>query len=172
MNDAVEVGNNTIRLDLTNYALKDNAATKIDIEDLKSKIANKLDKEGSHQHTIIDIKELTQALDTKLDNTKTYSYKTLINDIETIPYLQELKTPLLTIAKDKLDDSGYIVNVDATGDLLITLNSVVIASYNKSAGNWILNGVNLNTFIEETKATLKNHYDAITILMNHHETNT
>ena len=47
INDASQVGNNTIRLDLTNYALKDDTATKIDIEDLKSKIANKL-----HTHTL------------------------------------------------------------------------------------------------------------------------
>ena len=177
MNDAVEVGNSTIKLDLTNYALKNDTATKIDIEELKSKIANKLDKEGSHQHTITDIKELTQSLDSKLDKGKTYSHKTLINDIETISYLQELKTPMITIIKNKLDehqgmpgstgdDNGYIVNVDDTGDLMITLNNAVIAFYNKKAGNWIINGVNINEFITETKATLKNHYDAINILLN------
>ena len=166
MNEAVQVGNNTLRLDLTNYALKDDTATKIDIEDLKNKIANKLDKEGSHQHTITDIKELTQTLNSKLDNGRMYSYKTLINDVETIPYLQDLKTPMLTIAKNKLDENGYIINVDESGDLLISLNSVVIAFYNKAANNWIINNVNINQFITETQATLKNHYDAINILMN------
>ena len=166
INDASQVGNNTIRLDLTNYALKDDTATKIDIEDLKSKIANKLDKEGSHQHTITDIKELTQTLNTKLDNSVMYSYRTLINDIETIPYLEDVKTPMLTIAKNKLDENGYIVSVDDAGDLLITLNGVAIAFYNRNANNWIINGVNLNQFITETQATLKNHYDAINILMN------
>ena len=95
-----------------------------------------------------------------------YSYRTLINDIETIPYLEDVKTPMLTIAKNKLDENGYIVSVDDAGDLLITLNGVAIAFYNRNANNWIINGVNLNQFITETQATLKNHYDAINILMN------
>jgi hypothetical protein len=164
MNDAVEVGNTTIRLDLSNYALKNDTATKIDINELRTKLADKLDREGSHQHTIGDIKELDQTLNQKLDNNRTYSYKVLINDIETIPYLETLKTPLLEIVKEK-SDAGYKISVDNTGDLLISLNDVVIASYNKIAGNWIINGINLNEFITETQETLKNHYEAINILM-------
>ena len=164
MNDAVEVGNTTIRLDLSNYALKNDTATKIDINELRTKLADKLDREGSHQHAIGDIKELDQTLNQKLDNNRTYSYKVLINDIETIPYLETLKTPLLEIVKEK-SDAGYKISVDNTGDLLISLNDVVIASYNKIAGNWIINGINLNEFITETQETLKNHYEAINILM-------
>ena len=168
MNDAaVDVGNTTIRLDLSNYALKNDTATKIDIDELKTKLADKLDREGSHQHAIIDIKELEQALNQKLDNNRTYSHKVLINDIETIQYLDTLKTPSLEIIKDKssLEAGGYKVSVDDTGDLLITLNDIVIAFYNKTAGNWIINGINLNEFITETQATLKNHYEAINVLM-------
>lgn len=164
MNDAVEVGNTTIRLDLSNYALKNDTATKIDINELRTKLADKLDREGSHQHAIGDIKELDQTLNQKLDNNRTYSYKVLINDIETIPYLETLKTPLLEIIKEK-SGAGYKISVDNTGDLLISLNDVVIASYNKIAGNWIINGINLNEFITETQETLKNHYEAINILM-------
>ena len=176
MNDAVEVGNTTIRLDLSNYALKNDTATKIDINELRTKLADKLDREGSHQHAIGDIKELDQTLNQKLDNNRTYSYKVLINDIETIPYLETLKTPLLeilpsseaasahSIIKEK-SGAGYKISVDNTGDLLISLNDVVIASYNKIAGNWIINGINLNEFITETQETLKNHYEAINILM-------
>ncbi len=164
MNDAVEVGNTTIRLDLSNYALKNDTATKIDINELRTKLADKLDREGSHQHAIGDIKELDQTLNQKLDNNRTYSYKVLINDIETIPYLETLKTPLLEIVKEK-SGAGYKISVDNTGDLLISLNDVVIASYNKIAGNWIINGINLNEFITETQETLKNHYEAINILM-------
>ena len=168
MNDAaVDVGNTTIRLDLSNYALKNDTATKIDIDELKTKLADKLDREGSHQHAIIDIKELEQALNQKLDNNRTYSHKVLINDIETIQYLDALKTPSLEIIKDaaSFEAGGYKVSVDDTGDLLITLNDIVIAFYNKTAGNWIINGINLNEFITETQATLKNHYEAINILM-------
>lgn len=166
MNDAVEVGNTTIRLDLSNYALKNDTATKIDINELRTKLADKLDREGSHQHAIGDIKELDQTLNQKLDNNRTYSYKVLINDIETIPYLETLKTPLLEIlTSSDASSAGYKISVDNTGDLLITLNDVVIASYNKIAGNWIINGINLNEFITETQETLKNHYEAINILM-------
>ena len=166
MNDAVEVGNTTIRLDLSNYALKNDTATKIDINELRTKLADKLDREGSHQHAIGDIKELDQTLNQKLDNNRTYSYKVLINDIETIPYLETLKTPLLEIlTSSDASTAGYKISVDNTGDLLITLNDVVIASYNKIAGNWIINGINLNEFITETQETLKNHYEAINILM-------
>ena len=168
MNDAaVDVGNTTIRLDLSNYALKNDTATKIDIDELKTKLADKLDREGSHQHAIIDIKELEHALNQKLDNNRTYSHKVLINDIETIQYLDTLKTPTLEIIKDaaSFEAGGYKVSVDDTGDLLITLNDIVIAFYNKTAGNWIINGINLNEFITETQATLKNHYEAINILM-------
>ena len=166
MNDAVEVGNTTIRLDLSNYALKNDTATKIDINELRTKLADKLDREGSHQHTIGDIKELDQTLNQKLDNNRTYSYKVLINDIETIPYLETLKTPLLEIlTSSDASSAGYKISVDNTGDLLISLNDVVIASYNKIAGNWIINGINLNEFITETQETLKNHYKAINILM-------
>ena len=166
MNDAIEVGNTTIRLDLSNYALKNDTATKIDINELRTKLADKLDREGSHQHAIGDIKELDQTLNQKLDNNRTYSYKVLINDIETIPYLETLKTPLLEIlTSSDASSAGYKISVDNTGDLLITLNDVVIASYNKIAGNWIINGINLNEFITETQETLKNHYEAINILM-------
>lgn len=175
MNDAVEVGNTTIRLDLSNYALKNDTATKIDINELRTKLADKLDREGSHQHAIGDIKELDQTLNQKLDNNRTYSYKVLINDIETIPYLETLKTPLLEILRSSeaasahsifpSSGAGYKISVDNTGDLLISLNDVVIASYNKIAGNWIINGINLNEFITETQETLKNHYEAINILM-------
>ena len=106
MNDAtVDVGNTTIRLDLSNYALKNDTATKIDIDELKTKLADKLDREGSHQHAIIDIKELEQALNQKLDNNRTYSHKVLINDIETIQYLDTLKTPSLEIIKDAATQS-------------------------------------------------------------------
>ena len=125
-----------------------------------------MDREGSHQHAIGDIKELDQTLNQKLDNNRTYSYKVLINDIETIPYLETLKTPLLEIlTSSDASSAGYKISVDNTGDLLITLNDVVIASYNKIAGNWIINGINLNEFITETQETLKNHYEAINILM-------
>lgn len=165
MNDATQVGNNTIKIDLTNYALKDDTATKIDIEDLKIKLSNKLDKEGSHKHAITDIEELTQALNEKLSN-KLYSYKTLINDTENIDYLNNLKTQLFEIVKNKQDKNGYKFSIDdMTGDLNISLNGIVICSYNKSANNWIFNGINLNEFITETQTTLKNHYDAINIIM-------
>ena len=35
----------TVKIDLTNYALKSETATKVDLEELQAIVANKLDKE-------------------------------------------------------------------------------------------------------------------------------
>ena len=164
INDASQTGDNTIKIDLTNYALKNETATKIDIESLETKLANKLDADGSHRHEIAEINELTQQLTTKLSNTTTYSYATLLSDSEKINYLEDVKIIKLNITSDKLSD-GYIFAVDTTGDLLITLNDVVIATYNKTAGSWIFNGTNLKDFITDVNETLANHAAAINLLI-------
>ena len=163
MKDSEMIGTETVKLDLSNYVTKDKVPTIDQFNTLTSTVANKLDKNGSHQHNIIDIKELTQALGNKLSNQSKYSYETLLSDSEKIPYLENVKIPILNIAKDKLSD-GYILSVDSTGDLHITLNDVLIASYNKAAGSWIFNGDNLKDFITTTREVLKNHYQAINLI--------
>lgn len=114
----------------------------------------------NHEHTISQITQLEQTLDNKLnipssDETK-YSYNTLLKDWQSIPYLENVKIPTLDITTDK-NTTGYIFNVNSSGDLMISLNDVVIAFYNKAAGTWNLNGIN---------DVLKNHYDALLIILN------
>ena len=150
------------KIDLSGYATT--ATTNnltISIEDLQKKVANKLDSNPiDHEHTISQIQQLEQTLNNKLsipssDETK-YSYNTLLKDWDSIPYLKSVKIPTLDIAVDK-NTSGYIFNVDSSGDLMITLNDVVIAYFNKGTNSWNLNGIN---------DVLKNHYDAINIIAN------
>ena len=165
MKDSELSGENTVKLDLTNYATKDKVPTLDQFNILTSTVAGKLDSSPQHKHDIIDINELTQALSNKLSNQTKYSYETLLNDSEKIPYLENVKIPILNITKDKLSD-GYIFRVDSqTGDLIIMLNTgASIASYNKASGHWIFNGVDLNNFITTTREVLTNHYQAICLL--------
>ena len=150
------------KIDLSGYATTTTAdKLTISIEDLQKKVANKLDSNPiDHKHTISQIEQLEQNLNNKLsipttEDTK-YSYNTLLKDWQNIPYLESVKIPQLDIAIDN-NTSGYVFSVDDTGDLLITSNDVLIASYNKANNSWNLNGVT---------DVLKNHYDAINILAN------
>ena len=163
MKDSELSGENTVKLDLTNYATKDKVPTLDQFNILTSTVAGKLDSSPQHKHDIIDINELTQALSNKLSKQTKYSYETLLNDSEKIPYLENVKIPILNITPDK-NSEGYILSVDSTGDLHITLNDVLIASYNKASGHWIFNGVDLNNFITTTREVLTNHYQAICLL--------
>ena len=49
-------------IDLSDYMKKKDAATKVDLNNLTSVVANKLDKEPQHNHHISDIKELQEVL--------------------------------------------------------------------------------------------------------------
>ena len=40
--------------------------------------------------------------------------------------------------------------------------------YERSTRSWVLGGTNINAFISETNAVLKNHYDALCILAKEH----
>lgn len=156
------------KIDLSGYATKADTATKIDLNELKAIVANKLDSNPiNHTHSIQQITELETKLSNKLNVPSTedskYSYNTLLKDWSKIPYLENVKIPLLDITNDKTQ-LGYILSVDSTGDLLITLNDAVIASYNKTAGTWIFNGTDLNGFIKAVNNVLQNHYEAINLL--------
>ena len=77
---------------------------------------------------------------------------------------------------------GYIFYVDdKSGDLMITLNDVLIGSYSIAAGKWSfetdttavetkIDSVEdiINQYIAKTDAVLKNHYDAILLLCQKH----
>ena len=55
----------TLKIDLTNYALKNDTASKVDLEELETVVANKLDKEPTHHHKIAEIDELQTELNAK-----------------------------------------------------------------------------------------------------------
>ena len=159
------------KIDLSGYATT--ATTDkltISIENLNKSVANKLNSNPvDHEHTINQIQQLEQTLNNKLsiptsDDNK-YSYNALLKDWDSIPYLKNVKIPTLDIAVDK-NTSGYVFSVDSsTGDLMITYNEVVIASYNKASSTWIFNGNDINKFITSTNDVLKNHYDALIIIL-------
>ena len=155
----------TVKIDLTNYALKSETATKVDLEELQAIVANKLDKEPMHTHSIAEVDQLQTELNTKFDTSKQYSYAVILSDSEKIPYLEDVKVVKLDITTDK-ESSGYIFKVDdSSGDLQIYNNSVCILSYNKSAAHWIMGEIDLNEFISEVNDVLVNHYQAMNILM-------
>ena len=154
----------TVKIDLTNYALKSETATKVDLEELQAIVANKLDKEPMHNHSIAEVDQLQTTLNTKLDTTKQYSYASLLYDSEKIPYLEGVKVVKLDITTDNLT-TGYVFKADeASGDLQIYNNEVCILSYNKAAGHWIMGAIDLNEFIEEVNDVLVNHYQALNML--------
>ena len=158
------------KIDLSGYATT--ATTDkltISIENLNKSVANKLNSNPiDHEHSISQINQLQETLNNKLSipssDASKYSYNALLKDWDSIPYLKSVKIPTLDIAVDK-NTSGYIFNVDSSGDLMITYNEVVIASYNKASSTWIFNGNDINKFITSTNDVLKNHYDALIIIL-------
>ena len=173
----------SIKIDLTNYALKADTATKVDLEALKTTVANKIDKEPQHHHKISEIDELQTELNSKYDLTQKYSYNVILSDSEKIPYLENTKILTLDITKSNTEtkiltlditksntESGYVFKVDSsTGDLQILKNSVIIMSYNAALSHWIINDIDLNNFITNVNDVLTNHYQALSILMGKHD---
>ena len=154
-----------VKIDLSNYALASEAATKVDLEALQTIVANKLDKEPMHTHSIAEVDDLQTELNCKYDITKKYSYATILDDSEKIPYLEDVKIVKLDVTTDN-ETSGYIFKVDeSSGDLQIYHNSVCILSYNKSLGHFIMGEIDLNNFISEVNETLVNHCSALNILI-------
>ena len=138
------IGGGNYMIDLSEYMKKKDAATKTELQTLTSIVANKLDVEPQHKHHIDDIKQLETALTSKYDTSEKYSYSVILSDSEKIPYLEAPKVGLLEVAKDK-DTAGYQFYVDdGSGDLMIVFNDVLIGTYVKATGNWILGGVNLS----------------------------
>ena len=161
-------GVDTIKIDLTNYALKEDTATKVDLEALKTTVAGKIDKEPQHHHTIAEVDELQAELNAKYDTSKKYSYNVILSDSEKIPYLEDTKIINLDITTSK-ETSGYVMKMDnSSGDFQVLKNNVAIMSYNSALNHWIISGNDLNNFMTNTNDVLKNHYDALVILGNNH----
>ena len=158
-----------VKIDLSNYALSSETATKVDLEALQAIVANKLDKEPMHTHSIAEVNDLQTELNAKYDITKKYSYAVILDDSEKIPYLEDVKIVKLDITTDN-ESSGYIFKVDeSSGDLQIYHNSVCILSYNKAEGHWIFGSTDLNEFMTEVNDTLANHCSALNILIQNME---
>ena len=177
--DGVDAGD--FMIDLSDYMKKKDAATKTDITTLTEILANKLDATPQHKHDIADVKDLQEELDSKYDTSKQYSYNVILSDSEKIPYLEAPRVGRIDISCNAGTD-GYIFYVDpASGDLMITLNDVLIGSYSIAAGKWSfetdttavetkIDSVEdiINQYIAKTDAVLKNHYDAILLLCQKH----
>ena len=142
-------GTQTVKIDLTNYALKKDTATKEEFEALVNTVANKLDKEPQHHHKISDIDELQTELNAKYDKNNKYSYNVILSDSEKIPLLESTKIINLDIAPNK-NTSGYTLRVDSTN------NGVIIMSYNKASNRWILNGIDVYDILENHTEAFNN----------------
>ena len=140
--DGIDIGD--LKIDLSDYMKKKDAATKKEVEELTAVVANKLDAGPQHKHHIEDIKQLETALASKFDTGEKYSYTTIISDIETIPYLEAPKIKILSIGDMETENSYKFYVDDSNGDLMIVLNDMLIGTYVKSSNNWILGGVNMN----------------------------
>ena len=140
--DGIDIGD--LKIDLSDYMKKKDAATKKEVEELTAVVANKLDAEPQHKHHIEDIKQLETALASKFDTGEKYSYTTIISDIETIPYLEAPKIKILSIGDMETENSYKFYVDDSNGDLMIVLNDMLIGTYVKATNDWILGGVNMN----------------------------
>ena len=179
VNDGVDAGD--FMIDLTDYMKKKDAATKSELNTLTEILANKLDATPQHKHDISDVKDLQEELDSKYDTSKKYSYNVILSDSEKIPYLEAPRVGRLDISCNSGRD-GYIFYVDdESGDLMITLNDVLIGSYSIAAGKWSFESDTsavetkitsvediINQYIAKTDAVLKNHYEAILLLCQKH----
>ena len=177
--DGVDAGD--LMIDLSDYMKKKDGATKSELNTLTEILANKLDATPQHKHDIADVKDLREELDSKYDTSKQYSYNVILSDSEKIPYLEAPRVGRIDISCNAGTD-GYIFYVDdKSGDLMITLNDVLIGSYSIAAGKWSfetdttavetkIDSVEdiINQYIAKTDAVLKNHYDAILLLCQKH----
>ena len=155
VNDGVDAGD--FMIDLTDYMKKKDGATKSELNTLTEILANKLDATPQHKHDIADVKDLQEELDSKYDTSKKYSYNVILSDSEKIPYLEAPRVGRIDISCNAGTD-GYIFYVDpASGDLMITLNDVLIGSYSIAAGKWSF---------ETDEAVLENHTEALNAVCN------
>ena len=150
--DGIDTGD--LMLDLSDYMKKKDAATKVELNNLSAIVANKLDVEPQHSHHIEDIKQLQSLLDGKYDKSEKYSYNTILSNPEQIAYLEAPTVRTLNI-------NGYTFYVDTNGDLMITLNNVLIGSYSTVSGKW-----SFETDTSNIENVLENHTEALNAVCN------
>ena len=157
--DGIDTGD--LMLDLSDYMKKKDGATKIELNNLSAVVANKLDATPQHNHHIEDIKQLQNILDGKYDKSEKYSYNVILSDSEKIPYL-EAPTVLSIEIANKFDVEGYKFYVDdASGDLMIVFNDILIGSYSKAVGKW-----SFETDTSTIDNVLENHGEALNAVCN------
>ena len=141
-------GTQTVKIDLTNYALKSETTTTEAFTKLVDVVANKLDKEPIHHHKISEIDELQAELNAKYDKNSKYSYNVILSDSEKIPLLENTKIINLDITSNK-NTSGYVFKVDSTsGNLQIVKNGVIIMEFNTNDNRWLLNGFDIYDILD------------------------
>ena len=155
--DGIDTGD--LLIDLSEYMKKKDGATKTELQSLTAVVAGKLDATPQHKHDIADVKDLREELESKYDSSQKYSYNVILSDAEKIPYLESPRVRMLDISANRSID-GYLFYVDdKSGDLMITLNDVLIASYSIAAGKWNFSGIDVdlsavNTRLDELSATV------------------
>ena len=150
--DGIDTGD--LMLDLSDYMKKKDGATKIELNNLSAVVANKLDATPQHNHHIEDIKQLQSLLDAKYDKGEKYPYNTILSNPEKISYLE---APTV----ERLNINGYTFYVDTNGDLMITLNDVLIGSYSNVSGKW-----SFETDTSNIDNVLENHGEALNAVCN------
>ena len=155
--DGIDSGD--LMIDLSEYMKKKEGATKNELNELTSVVASKLDKEPQHKHHIEDIKELQEALQGKLDTSEKYSFNTIISDIDKIPYIESPKIKMLNIGNAESENPYTFYTDEASGDLMIVCDGILIGNYNKATNSWSFGGVLLNSVLE-------NHYEALNAVSN------
>ena len=149
-----------LQIDLSSYAKKNEVGTIIDLEGLKKTIGNKIDKTPEHTHSISAIDDLTNKLDDKLSKSTTYSLNTVI-DATSSGTLSELTlNNSLKITRDNITLKIFIED----GCVKFVYGDDAFITYDTESSTVYVKGVELNKFITDTNATLKNHYDAIKII--------
>ena len=136
--DGIDIGD--LKLDLSEYIKRTEAATKSEVKTLTEVVANKLDASPPHLHNISDVSELDKALASKYDTSKQYSYNVILSDSEKIPFLENPQVLSLECTTAK-NSKGYKMYVDSgTNDLyIISPNNAIIGMYSVNSNKWIAN---------------------------------
>ena len=147
-----------LTIDMTQYAKKDETASKDEINTLSEVVANKLDASPMHHHDIQHIDELQNQLNNKLNSNQRYSYNTILSDSEKIDYLEKLNTDSLSVSNE------YKMNINSVDDLVIKNGESTIATFVKNSNEWNVKGI--SETLTEHADTLSEHAD---VLDNHRQ---
>ena len=149
-------------IDLSEYMMKKDAATKTELDSLTTIVANKLDATPQHKHDISDVKDLREELDSKYDTSKKYPHNVILSDVDTIAYIESPKVQRLEVAMNSAVDGYNFYVDDSNGDLMIVSpSSTLIATYSIASNSWNFGGVNIND-VTSHQEVLENHTEALT----------